>query len=466
MDLLKMSKDSLVRRKLRTILTVMGVVIGTASIVVMLSLGLGLQQSVYQMAEESGGLTSITVTANEQEKNASAPNRKKLLTDDAIREIQSMQHVKSADPVLTVPAKLTKGKYEADIQLTGMKANSLKTQNLPMGWGKLPSEQGGLSILPGNMILANFHVKGSNDSIGYGHVSDMTQMPDIDFKSDYVFLSFTGGNENTSANTSDTAASATTASGSGPSAVQNTQSTKKYAVKASGVLKGNIDEWNMYSQNVYVDMDTLLKTLKKQSKGGVIPGQPTTKAGKPYPYLVYSSAVLQADSSENVKGLMDELKAKGYQTSSNMELIESSKKQFAMIQAVLGAIGAVSLLVAAIGIANTMMMSIYERTKEIGVIKVLGCDMKNIKQMFLTEAAFIGFFGGLAGNVLSLLISFVINRLVAGGGASLGISGDISVIPIWLMLLSMGFSVFIGMVAGYFPASRAMKLSPLVAISG
>ncbi len=163
---------------------------------------------------------------------------------------------------------------------------------------------------------------------------------------------------------------------------------------------------------------------------------------------------------------MDELKAKGYQTSSNMELIESSKKQFAMIQAVLGAIGAVSLLVAAIGIANTMMMSIYERTKEIGVIKVLGCDMKNIKQMFLTEAAFIGFFGGLAGNVLSILISFVINRLVAGGGASLGISGDISVIPIWLMLLSMGFSVFIGMVAGYFPASRAMKLSPLVAISG
>lgn len=463
MDLLKMSKDSLVRRKLRTILTVMGVVIGTASIVVMLSLGLGLQQSVYQMAEESGGLTSITVTVNEQAQNASGQNKKKLITDDAIREIQSMQHIKSADPVLTVPAKLTKGKYEANIQLTGMKSDSLKTQNLPMGWGTLPSEQGGLSILPGNLILANFHVKGSGDSMGDGQDSDTEELPDIDFKSDYVFLSFTGteGNENASANTSGTAAS-----GSSPGAVQNTQSTKKYAVKASGVLKGDVGEWNMYSQNVYVDMDKLLKTLKKQSKGGVIPGQPTKKSGKPYPYLVYSSAVLQADSSENVKGLMDELKAKGYQTSSNMELIESSKKQFAMIQAVLGAIGAVSLLVAAIGIANTMMMSIYERTKEIGVIKVLGCDMKNIKQMFLTEAAFIGFFGGLAGNVLSLLISFVINRLVAGGGASLGVSGDISVIPIWLVLMSMGFSVFIGMVAGYFPASRAMKLSPLVAISG
>ena len=63
-----------------------------------------------------------------------------------------------------------------------------------------------------------------------------------------------------------------------------------------------------------------------------------------------------------------------------------------MVQAVLGGIGAVSLFVAAIGIANTMMMSIYERTKEIGVIKVLGCSLRNIKQMFLLEAAFIGIY--------------------------------------------------------------------------
>ena len=93
------------------------------------------------------------------------------------------------------------------------------------------------------------------------------------------------------------------------------------------------------------------------------------------------------------------------------------KKQFAMVQAVLGGIGAVSLFVAAIGIANTMMMSIYERTKEIGVIKVLGCSLRNIKQMFLLEAAFIGFIGGLVGNILSFLISFVINAIVASSGA-------------------------------------------------
>ena len=129
----------------------------------------------------------------------------------------------------------------------------------------------------------------------------------------------------------------------------------------------------------------------------------------------------------------------------------------------LGGIGAVSLFVAAIGIANTMMMSIYERTKEIGVIKVLGCSLKNIKQMFLLEAAFIGLMGGAIGNVLSFLMSSVINFLT-GNGAAMGFDGNISYIPVWLVLLSMGFAMLVGVIAGYFPALRAMKLSPLAAI--
>ena len=108
-----------------------------------------------------------------------------------------------------------------------------------------------------------------------------------------------------------------------------------------------------------------------------------------------------------------------------------TKDQMKMIQLVLGGIGAVSLFVAAIGIANTMMMSIYERTKEIGIIKVLGCDMNNIRTMFLLEAGFIGFFGGLVGLILSETISFVINMVAAGADGS-GYYSGISYIPVWL----------------------------------
>jgi ABC-type antimicrobial peptide transport system permease subunit len=136
------------------------------------------------------------------------------------------------------------------------------------------------------------------------------------------------------------------------------------------------------------------------------------------------------------------------------------------IQAVLGAIGAVAMLVAAISITNTMMMSIYERTKEIGVMKVLGCDIRNIQALFLLEAGFIGFIGGVIGIGFSYLLSFIINYFMTSSGmsSSMGVSGAICRIPLWLDPVAIVFAVVVGMVAGFIPSLRAMRLSPLAAI--
>lgn len=153
----------------------------------------------------------------------------------------------------------------------------------------------------------------------------------------------------------------------------------------------------------------------------------------------------------------------GFQVQSQIDWLESSKQQSDMVQAVLGGIGAVSLFVAAIGIANTMMMSIYERTKEIGVMKVLGCDMGNIRNMFLIESGFIGFMGGVLGIGLSYGVSLLINKFV-GAQALTGMAGDLSRVPPWLSLAAVAFAIFVGMAAGFMPAMRAMKLSPLAAI--
>ncbi len=122
------------------------------------------------------------------------------------------------------------------------------------------------------------------------------------------------------------------------------------------------------------------------------------------------------------------------------------------------------MFVAAIGIANTMMMSIYERTKEIGVIKVLGCDMGNIRNMFLMESGFIGFLGGVIGLMISFGVSYAMNNFLGLGQAMMGVEGDISRIPLWLAASGVVFAVFVGMAAGFFPSLRAMKLSPLAAI--
>lgn len=171
---------------------------------------------------------------------------------------------------------------------------------------------------------------------------------------------------------------------------------------------------------------------------------------------------------------------------------KSLEEQSRAIQLILGGIGAVSLLVAAIGIANTMVMSVTERTREIGIMKALGCYVRDIRVMFLTEAGAIGFFGGLIGCMLSGLISLGINvagRMYAGGmvGSSNGSSSDgaggtsiwmimwqalvggedvtrYSVIPWWLFLFAVLFSTLIGLLFGFGPANKAVKIPALDAI--
>ena len=423
-DLLRMSAGSLKRRKLRAFLTILGVVIGTASIVVMISLGLGLQQSMYEQMELDGGTTGLTVTGKSGDgmmysystDAGSEEESSKYITDDTIEEIKALEHVKSADPVLNFSALALKGKYEGYLQLYGMTPEAMESLNLELEpGGRLPDpDSPELELVFGNMVLVDFYEKGTGS--GYW---DTGELPDIDLQNDKLFVILDQDSYYQTQSTPEMGAEG------GAEGGENTVRTpKKYVLGACGVIAGGPDTYNTNSYNVLCDIYKLKEYLQKEFRGRAIPGQPTTQSGKPYSQFVYSSA---------------------------------------SVQAVLGGIGAVSLLVAAIGIANTMMMAIYERTKEIGVMKVIGCSLKNIRQLFLLEAAFIGFIGGVAGNVLSLIISAVINVLIPGENLW-GTEGNISYIPIWLMLASMGFAVLVGMAAGYFPAVRAMKLSPLAAI--
>jgi ABC-type antimicrobial peptide transport system permease subunit len=232
-------------------------------------------------------------------------------------------------------------------------------------------------------------------------------------------------------------------------------------------MAGELGEWsNNYSQEVLCNIDALKAQLKKIFKNSVIPGQPTRKNGKPYNEIFYSQLIVQVDEMENVTELTNMINDMGYDAYSSAEWIQSEIDSMNTIQAVLGAIGAVAMLVAAISITNTMMMSIYERTKEIGVMKVLGCDIRNIQALFLMEAGFIGFIGGVVGVGFSYLLAFIINSLMgsSGMGDSMGITGAICRIPLWLSPVAVAFAIVVGMVAGFIPSLRAMRLSPLAAI--
>lgn len=454
-DLLIMSMNNLRRRKLRTVLTVLGVIIGTAAIVVMVSLGIGLNEMTMEQIASWGSLTTIEVysqssgggmqmmgAAMSSQNSESEPN---YITDKVIDNFKRIPHVTGVSPVLNMNVVMRQGAYISTyVQLKGVSQSYL--EQLELAEGRLP-QPGELGLVFGNGVIRDF----TNAKTGKGYW-DTGEMPDVDPMGKPMFVIFDMDAYYQS-------------QGSGSSSDGTpVKPPKKYMIETTGMLAGGENGYSNYSWYVFTDIDGLKAQLKKVFKKGTpIPGQPTNKRGKPLNELVYNSAEVFVDDMENVTQVQEQLAAMGYQVNSQMDFLESSRQQSNMVQAVLGGIGAVSLFVAAIGIANTMMMSIYERTKEIGVMKVLGCDMGNIRNMFLIESGFIGFMGGTIGVALSYGVSAIVNRFV-NMSQSMGLSGDLSRIPPWLSMAAIGFAVFVGMAAGFMPAVRAMKLSPLAAI--
>ena len=189
---------------------------------------------------------------------------------------------------------------------------------------------------------------------------------------------------------------------------------------------------------------------------------------KPNTPQQYSEIYVWADDVESVSQVQQAIASVGLATYSNEDEIAGTKRTMAAVQLVLGAVGAVSMLVAAFGISNTMVMAVYERKKEIGVMKVLGCDTADIKAVFLCEAGMIGLLGGGIGVLISLLVSVAANLAAGaligslGGDASAGMT--VSSVPWWLALLGIGFAVLVGVISGVSPANRAVKVSALKAI--
>ena len=444
-DMLALSLSNLFKRKVRTILTILGVVIGVASIVVMVSLGLGLNRSVMEEMQNYVSLTEITV--NPGDTSAANEKDRKYLTEDLIDDILQMEHVEYVAPQLQIDTIGKFGAYSGYLQLVGTSLRYLNELKIDVGQGRLPEESDReLQLFYGNMVIQNFNTKNGKSYWETGVLPDVDPMRDsimyiLDTEKYYAFQNG-GSDENGTP----------------------VRAPKKHLFSTCGMAAGGMEDWHPYSFSVYCDIEKLIPVLKKEFKNSVIPGQPTRKNGKAYKEIYYNQLIVICDDMENVSAVDAQIRNLGYNTYNDSEWIQSQQQQMNMIEAVLGGIGAVSLLVAAIGIANTMMMSIYERTKEIGVMKVLGCDIRNIQAMFLMEAGFIGLIGGVIGLALSFGLSAVLNVTMSGSELMGGTGGEISYIPFWLAGLSLVFAVVVGMISGFFPSRRAMKLSPLAAI--
>jgi putative ABC transport system permease protein len=184
----------------------------------------------------------------------------------------------------------------------------------------------------------------------------------------------------------------------------------------------------------------------------------------------YPMAVVKVSDVRQVLDITDQIVALGYQAYTPQSFVQGINSFYVVLQVIFGGVGAIALLVAAIGIANTMTMAILERTREIGLMKAIGATNRDVLSVFLGEAAGIGFIGGLGGVILGWSAGQVLNVLamayLAGQSAQTGGPPPSVAVytPPWLPLFTLTFATLIGLISGVYPALRAATLVPVNAL--
>jgi putative ABC transport system permease protein len=181
--------------------------------------------------------------------------------------------------------------------------------------------------------------------------------------------------------------------------------------------------------------------------------------------LGYSAVTVRLGSIGDVESVGSRVREMGFTTFALADQFAEVTQAFYLMDMVLAAVGMIAIVVAALGIVNTMVMSILERYREIGIMKAVGASDGDVKRIFFFESGAIGLAGGAAGCLLgwatSLLINRVVNFYLAGQGLPYV---DYFAFPVWIFPGAVGFSLLVSMVSGIYPARRAARVDPVVAL--
>ena len=467
-DIIGMCFRNLWRRKVRTLLTVSGVVIGSCAIVVMISLGLGSNAALDQSLKQMGDLNVITVQGTgggmvmmsdgKSATSSTTDGEPAKLDEKSVAAIKELKGVSAVFPKLDLSnwnqsaISLYTGRnnrYKSNyIDIIGVYPDTLEKFGYKIKEGQLPESTTDDFIIFGSDAAYQFMdtKKRTNNTVWPEEKPDGSITPPYFNPLDETTLLTVNNTKKDPDN-----------NGNYPSGGRGYE----HKMKTVAVLEQNYNKYESVN-SVMISMEFAKQLIIDSNRlNGV------KNASEP----TFSELSIWVDDLADVGTVQDAVTKMGFQAFSMDTIRDQMQGQVVKQQMLLGGLAAISLFVAAIGITNTMIMSIYERTREIGVMKVLGCFIMNIRQVFLLEAGCIGLLGGILGSIISIIISIILNTV---GGSAVGIEmmvGDqgggttqISIIPPWLILIALAFSTVIGLVSGFYPANRAVKISALEAI--
>lgn len=437
-DLLKMGFRSLFRRKVRTILTVLGVIIGCLFIIITISIGHGMDKSFETQVKEFGSLTMITIYTwgdiYDESGNWTGSQQQKL-DKNLVEKIKSIDHVRAVTPVVNVNGTFYTGKYETRwSNMMAMDMAVFDDFEFPeLQYGEYPSEENDSVFVFGSGQPEFF------DSKNWRNYTPI----ELDLQKEKIYFKFNDWQ------------------------YRRNEKKKEFVWQVNNIAK-MVETKSEHDYYIYIDLGFYEKIYRQYANTLVL--EDRKKALQELEN--YQQIRLNVDNIDHVEEVQDKLKEMGYQSYSLMQYIKPTIEASKTLQIIFFFLGAVSMFVSAISIANTMVMSIYERTKEIGIMKVLGCMVKDIRMLFLFEAGMIGFLGGVIGVAFSFVASFLINKygqplfgaLMSGSQPAEGMAATFSIIPFYLPFLGLGISVVVGLLSGYFPARRATKISAIEAM--
>jgi ABC-type antimicrobial peptide transport system permease subunit len=382
-----MAWRNITSKKLRSFLTVFGIIIGIGSIAFLVSFGLGLQRLVTRNVIGDKSIKSIEVTT---------PNSRIIkLNDVAINKIRQFPHIDKAGLAYSFPASIGLQGGGVDSVLYGVDQNYQELTTLNLTKGRLLQVDDNRAILVSTAALK---------AIGLNPDKALKQQMEVAVPLQYVDV-------------------------------------KAKELRDNFTIVGIIDSGQ--NNEIFVSSDLF------------------TVAGVP----TYKEMKIIADDTKNIPSLRKQIESSGFQTSSPIDTLAQINQLFKFFNIILAGFGGIGIIVAILGMFNTLTISLLERTKEIGLMITLGGRSRDMRRLFMIEAVVLSIIGAIAGVLLSFVGGRIVNFAINQNAASrVSERFDVFYMPWWLIGALIAFMMAVGLLVSYFPARRAQKINPIDAL--
>jgi putative ABC transport system permease protein len=376
-------------KKLRSFLTVFGVVIGIGSIFFLLSFGIGIQELVTRQVIGDKSLKALDVTS---------PNSRILQLDDtAINKIRTFPHVEKVGLQYSFPGSIGFNGGEVDSVVYGINDDYQSTTSFNLTKGRLLNSNDLRSVVLNASALKSIGIEDQSKAVGQ----------------------------------------------------------KINLVIPLQKVKANQAEIR--------DEFTIVGVIESGAGSEIFTiSEIFTVAGVPS----YQQIKVVSDDTKNIPDLRKQIESNGFQTASLVDTLEEINQIFKFFNVILVSFGSIGMIVAVLGMFNTLTISLLERTKEIGLMMALGGRRSDMRKLFIFEALLISLAGAVVGILLAILGGTAVNTYLNAGARGRGVTQSFSVFayPAWTIIAIISFTLFVGLLVVYFPARRAEKINPIDAL--